>query len=310
MKTQARKSETLRFHKRQLLRALEHLRSHLDQPVVLSEIAALAGLSQFHFHRVFRGMMGEALVAHVRRLRLERAALGLRDSRRQVLELALEAGFDSHESFTRAFRAAFGVSPSGFRRRRGASPLLNAPSGVHYAPPGVPVADFRTSHTSKTPMNVEIETLAPMRVAYLHHTGPYAECGTAWDALCTALGSQGYLAGPVRFLGLSYDDPTDVAPDKLRYDACIVVDESYKPVAPVQVKLIAGGDFARVLHRGPHEKLSETYAALLGRWIPRSGRRLRDEPAIEEYLNAPENTAPEDLLTLIHAPLLAEETCR
>jgi AraC family transcriptional regulator len=59
-------------------------------------------------------------------------------------------------------------------------------------------------------------------------------------------------------------------------------------------------------HFGPYEKLSESYAKLLGQWLPRSGRRLRATPCFEIYLNTPENTAPEDLLTDIHAPLEAK----
>lgn len=303
MKTQARKSETLRFHKRQLLRVLTHVRDNLDEPISLPEAACLACLSQFHFHRVFRVMTGEPLMALVRRLRLERSAVALRDTRRQVIDLALEAGFDSHEAYTRAFRAAYSLSPSVFRRRPGASVLLNAPSGVHYAPPGVPVADFRTSHARKPSMNVEITTLPRLRVAYVRHVGPYAECGTAWDTLCTALGCQGHLCGPVRFFGLSYDDPLSTPASELRYEACITVDEGFRASGEVQVKEIGGGEYAEVMHHGPHNRLSNTYDALLGQWLPRSGRQLRDEPALEEYLNSPENTAPEDLLTVIRAAL-------
>ena len=114
MKHETRKDETLRFHKGQLVRVLAYIRNNLDGPIELEAMASLACLSPFHFHRVFRGMTGEALMAHVRRLRLERAGQQLRASSRSVIDIALEAGFDSHEAFSRAFKVAFSSSSRRF----------------------------------------------------------------------------------------------------------------------------------------------------------------------------------------------------
>ena len=65
----------------------------------------------------------------------------------------------------------------------------------------------------------------------------------------------------------------------------------------------AGGRYAVATHKGPYSELSKTYRSLYGGWLPQSGHRLRDVPAFEQYLNSPQNTRPEDLLTLIHVPL-------
>jgi len=69
------------------------------------------------------------------------------------------------------------------------------------------------------------------------------------------------------------------------------------------VQTLPGGEFAVVTHCGPYEQLSQTYAALFGQWLPHSGRELRSQPSLEFYLNDPEGTDPEDLLTDIYAPL-------
>jgi AraC family transcriptional regulator len=69
------------------------------------------------------------------------------------------------------------------------------------------------------------------------------------------------------------------------------------------VQTLAGGAFAVVTHTGPYERLNQTYTELFGRWLPGSGRELRSQPSLEFYLNDPEGTDPEDLLTDIYAPL-------
>jgi AraC family transcriptional regulator len=100
------KASTLQDYRARLIRVFVHIQRHLDGPLALDDLAGLAGFSPFHFHRVFRGMTGESVQAHIRRLRLERAAQRLKHGGRSILEIALDAGYDSHEAFTRAFKAA------------------------------------------------------------------------------------------------------------------------------------------------------------------------------------------------------------
>jgi AraC family transcriptional regulator len=266
----------------------------------------VACLSPFHFHRVFRGMLGEPLAAHVRRIRLERAATRLRLTRRSVIDIAFEAGYDSHEAFTRAFRAGFGLSPTEYRRRGGppvASLTSRVRSGVHYADGQAGPRDFRSANNALQNMDVIIEQLPPARVAYIRHIGPYHSCGATWDRLCAWMGKEGYLGPGCRFIGISYDDPDGTPADKIRYDACVTVDQSFRPVDDIGVQTLAGGEYARVTHHGAYDDLKKVYAALLGQWLPRSGRTMRDLPCFEVYLNDPFSTEPEDLLTDIHLPL-------
>ncbi len=292
---------TLRFYKERMLVVLAHIQERLDEDLALEDLARRGGLSRYHFHRVFHGMVGEPLMAHVRRLRLERAAHRLRHTSQQVVQIALEAGYDSHEAFTRSFRQAFGVTPSEFRRGR--MPLRSlAPSGIHFLERGVP-RDFRAARSLSRPMQVTIESVLPTRVAFLRHVGPYAACGPTWDRLCTWMGKEGYLGPGCRIIGISYDDPEATPPDQIRYDACITVDENFKPRDGIGVQTIEGGECARVTHHGPYAELSRTYAGLFGQWLPRSGRHVRNAPCFEVYLNDPGSTAPEDLVTDIYLPL-------
>ncbi|MBN2446689.1 MAG: GyrI-like domain-containing protein, partial [Phycisphaerae bacterium] len=103
--------------------------------------------------------------------------------------------------------------------------------------------------------------------------------------------------------GVSYDDPEVTPPDKLRYDACIVVDDKVRASGDVGVQTIGGTRYAITTHKGPYECLSETYAALMGQWMPANGQEPGCGPCLEVYLNSPQNTPPEQLLTDVHVPL-------
>ena len=262
---------TLQDYKRRMLRVLVHIQQHLDDRLALEELAGLACFSPCHFHRVFKGMVGESVKEHIRRLRLERAAAQLKLGSGRVTDIAFEAGYESHEAFTRSFRAAFGVSPSQFRSSNKRDTAGAAPSGLHYRH-GMAVRNFKTTQRRSQTMKVKIEHRKPTRVAFMRHVGPYGEAGATWDKFLPVLGKEGLLGGDALFIGICHDDPEVTRPDKVRYDACVTVDESFQPSGEIGVQVIAGGDYAVTTHFGPYEKLGDTYAGLLGQWLPRSGR--------------------------------------
>ena len=109
------KVATLAAHDARLTRVVAWLRMNRDEPADATALARLAGLSPRQFGRVFVRLFGESPAGCQRRLRLERAARGLRVTRRSILPLALEAGFASHEAFTRSFKRHFGKTPAEFR---------------------------------------------------------------------------------------------------------------------------------------------------------------------------------------------------
>ena len=87
---------------------LDHIQTHLDEELTLPGLARVARFSPFHFHHVFRGMVGEGLAAYIRQLRLERSWRRLVETEDSVTAIALAAGYGSHEAFDHAFKAHFG----------------------------------------------------------------------------------------------------------------------------------------------------------------------------------------------------------
>jgi AraC family transcriptional regulator len=281
------RANTAESYRERVLRAQMYLQNHLSDAVDLDQLASVACFSPYHFHRIFRGMTGESVMEHVRRLRLERAAQRLKSSDRPVTELAFEAGYESLEAFTRAFRARFGEPPSSFRGNR---------AGVGAAPVALACQE--------RPIEVRIEVIAPMRVAFLRHVGPYNEVGSAWMKLMSWAGMRGLFGPHTRAIGILHDDPDITAPERLRYDAAVTIVSDLKPEGDIGMMDLTGGEYAITRHRGSYDQISSTYARLCGEWLPESGKELASAPALEIYLNNPQMAKPEDLLTDACLPLV------
>jgi AraC family transcriptional regulator len=94
----------------------QYIREHIDEPLNREVLAAVAGFSVPHFHRIFTTYEGENIAGYVRRVRMERAGRKLRMGAVDITEVALAAGYDTHAAFSKAFKQQFGLSPSEFRQ--------------------------------------------------------------------------------------------------------------------------------------------------------------------------------------------------
>src|SRR5271168_3527086 len=96
-------------------KALWYVESHLAEALTLDEVAAIGGVSRFHMVRAFAAATGLSVMRYVRARRLTEAARALAGGAPDILALALEADYGSHEAFTRAFRDHFGITPEAVR---------------------------------------------------------------------------------------------------------------------------------------------------------------------------------------------------
>ena len=297
------KAATLSFYQQTVQRAIELIARHLDDALDLEAIAAEACLSPFHFHRVFRGMTGEAPLELVRRLRLERAAWQLTNTDRTVTTIAFDAGYEAHEAFTRAFRAACAASPSGFRQRNIRRFVLATPCGIHFDPDG-DVRAFIPRDSGGRNMNVTIEKMPELRVGAVRHTGPYMQINHAFARLGEIVEKEGVAKKPaMAMVAIFHDDPDTTPPSELRSEAGLTFPADARLPKGLDEHRLPAGRYARTTHVGPYEELGDTWARLMGEWLPASNERIRNSPSYEIYRNTPETSKPEDLRTDLYVPL-------
>jgi AraC family transcriptional regulator len=148
-------------------RALWVIERNLARPLTLTEIAGFCGVSRYHLAHAFGASVGLSVMEYVRGRRLTAAAESLAAGAPDILDLALETGYGSHEAFARAFRAQFGATPEMVRRRASTGDLavvkaekLPDSSGIQLDPPrmvsGAPmlVVGLADRHSFETTQNI------------------------------------------------------------------------------------------------------------------------------------------------------------
>jgi AraC family transcriptional regulator len=270
---------TAEDYRARILRAEQLLAARLDAPIEPAELAKAASFSLHHFHRIFRALMGESVMEHVRRLRLERAAKQLRATHERIIDVALEAGFESHEAFTRAFAAHFGVPPSEYRQQ-----------------PNQRVLAWNRARNIFDPAPVVVATYPARRIAYRRHRGGYAGVHDTWRGLRSWAAERGLLDGPTLY-GVCPDDPEITDEPLLRFDAGVAVPDGFLSDGSVALGEIPAGTYAVGVHQGPYRTLSDTYLAVIGQWFPTSGYELAPDPVVEHYIDDPEIVPERELRT-------------
>ena len=254
-------------------RVLAHIEGRLFEPLDVAGLADLAGLSPFHFIRVFTARVGESPMAHVRALRLIAAARRLTERDPPALiDLAFDCGFDSQEGFTRAFRRAFGVPPGRFRRGMAAHmenvlmPLASPPN-LTMSPTPVTKPALRIAG----PVDVfNPETAAGIPQMWLRLTPRLPLPGQASEdtyGVCMAApdqpeGSMRYMAG----VALSADAPKPTGFE--------VVELPARSYLVFRQEISAGG---------LHAQMQAATKAIWGELVPRSGYALAKAPDLEYY---------------------------
>lgn len=275
----------MRYEER-LVRVLNYICDNPDGDLSLDNLADVAAMSRFHWHRVFHAMTGETCAQAVRRMRLHRAAGRLVREKTEIDQIARDCGYPNPRSFGQAFRSAYGQTPHAFRK----AGLLDAPALL-----------CETGDNEMT--SVEIQDMAAKRLIGQPHKGDYMGIGAKFEQIGAMLNARGLWrdCGPVT--GVYYDDPSAVAAPDLHSFAGVEWRGGDTPEGFKTLDLPAGR-VAVLTFKGPYAKIKSGYDALFGEWLPGSDETPADVPCFEIYLNDPRSTAPEDLLTQICLPLV------
>ena len=270
----------------------DYIEKHLDNPLSVDELSRVAHFSKFHFHRQFSEYCGISVSRYIQLIKLKRASHRLvfnRDER--IIDIALDAGFENPESFSRAFKHIFGQTPTAFRKNP-AWDLWHQ----HY--------QFPQREGAKH-MNVKIVHAEPELVAVLEHRGSPAILNDSVRHFIDWRKTTGL--SPVttsRTYGVAHDNPDTTPAADFRFDICGSVAEAVPENSHgIITKLISGGRCAVVRHVGSHDRIGESVYYLYRQWLPNSGEELRDFPAYFHYLTLGFDQPEFEQQTDIYLPL-------
>jgi AraC family transcriptional regulator len=267
---------------RQVQRGIDYLEDRLDVEIELGDVARHAGISQWHFQRIFKALTNETLKTYIRARRLANALDKLATTDARVIEIALAAGFETQESFTRAFKKAFGVAPATYRRRKRDFPFVRK-------------IRFDAEYLSHIHANVSLEpelylqpemNLIGMSTRFFSVDSEKNNIADKlpglWSAFLARLGEIQY-----RIQGCCYGvvQQTPEKTDELEYLAGVAVTDARARSIPPGMRhlCVRASRYAKFAHRGEVQKVDQTVNYIYSSWLARSGMRHTYAADLEFY---------------------------
>lgn len=268
-------------------KVVAYINNHLDETLELKTLANEAALSDFHFHRIFKALKGEAIGGYITRLRLEATARLLRYTALTIEEIAFNIGYETPASLSKAFKKQYGISPTEYRTNKDTYIMKKEIINLDLA--------------LKAP---KIVTLEPKNLIYVALTGAYGslDYGKAYEQLWAVIKAQKLFTKGIESICISYDDPKITEGSLQRSDVCLAIHKPATPQEEVSCKTLAGGKYAVFFYQGSYENLSQVYDTAV-RWVIDHEYTLREEPFFEKYLNDARRTPKEKLKTEIYIPI-------
>ncbi len=315
---EARRKKTADQYKGRINLAVDFIEANIEKDFTLAEIAAVAGFSKYHFHRIFYIFTGEPLFQFIQRLRLEKAAtLLLCDPARTVGEIALDCGFSNASSFAKSFKQYFGYTATAWRDLGHASCLKDRKIGNADRKPGQMdsnngkvfssanlyieyennIQRWRYEMMDNANRTVEVKDFPETTLAYVRYVGPYKGDSKLFEGLFDKLfkwaGPRNLLRYPETKTIIIYHDNPDITDDsKLRVSVSISVPDDTPVEGEIGKMVLPAGKYALARFELSDTEYQEAWDWVYRTWLPESGYQPDDLPCFEMYHNDPK-THPE-----------------
>lgn len=277
-------------------RVMDYIRLNLDKSFDLATLASVASFSPYHFHRIFTAMVGETPNNFVSRIKLEKAAQLLHNNpKASVSEVALACGFVNVSSFSRAFKGYFGLTTTEFRNQDKA---IYIKDGVRYSKDCKAVSkigkniqqvneQFCSVEFNKIIImdtKIEIKRMPELNLIYCRHTGDFKKIGQAYEKLFSWAIPRELVNQNTKTVTVYQDDPAITSIDKVRQDACIIVDDNVKVDGEIGKLNIPAGKYAVGRFELKETEFEEAWNTMCA-WLTESGFQPSDSPTYEYYHN-------------------------
>lgn len=250
--------------------AIWYIESHFAGAIALDDIADVSGLSRYALSRAFGAATDRSVMGYVRGRRLTEAAKSLANGAGDILSLALDTGYGSHEAFSRAFRDQFGLTPEALRAQR---TLDNIPL----------VETFKMDDSLMVKLEPpRFEKGKLLLIAGLAERYSYETCAgipKLWQRFTPYLGNIPGQVGNVAY-GVRYNSDDE---GNLDYMAGVEV-QSFDGLPKELTRLrIPAKRYAVFVHRAHIAEVRRTHYTIWSQWLPESGHEPADAPSFERY---------------------------
>jgi len=264
----------------QVQRAVDFIETRLDEDLSLSDVAKVAGISQWHFQRIFKALSNETLKTYIRSRRLASSLDRLLTTKLRILDIALLAGFESQEAFARAFKKAFGLTPQEYRRLGDKSLFLKK-------------AQFDRDYLRHINQDVSLEPelylqprmlLVGLRTLFFSVDSEKNNIGERlpplWQSFVQRLAEVEHRV-PGLCYGVVRQDQADG--ERLEYHAAIEVSDPSSVPDGMVVLEVPEAKYAKFAHQGPAREVDHTVNYIYSTWLAQSGLRHSYGPDLEIY---------------------------
>jgi len=287
------KQNTRSEYEKAVNRVIDHINKHLYNTPGIKELSEIANMSEYHFHRVFKMVIGENIGEYINRIRLEHIAQKLSMTNLGIQEIAERTGYGTKHALSKAFKKHFGLAPSVYRKQpKNTLPFFKKDRNI---PALIP----------------EIRHVDEKKIVYIRIMDWYGAPESyvkAWNELGKFARDNKLIKSDTEYIGLSFDDPTITPPEKCRFYACFTIKDDIKPTGPFGIQTIRSGRYAVFSHRGAYRNLIDTYYYIYITWLPDSSYRSDGSMSFEKYVNSPDKVKEEDLITEIYVPVKHKKT--
>lgn len=276
---------------KQVNQVIDYIQTNLQEKVELTDLANIAHISHFHFHRIFKSVMNETVGEYIQRIRLERAAFKLQTTNLTLVQIAEQVGYQTQFALSKAFKKYFEIPPTSYRSMPTdlTTPVKRRECGISDIP-------------------CDIRKLDPFEVIYTQVISPYqyADAFTqAWDKLLGYVKKEGIPDENTGYFSFCRDVPSIISsPELQRFYVCISNSDHLKSTGSFGVQTIEGGVYAVFTVCGSYKQLPDAYTYIYRYWLFNSEYQIGDSMVFEKYLNSPDEVEEEKLITEVYIPVI------
>lgn len=278
------RNSTENIYQQKVNQVIDYISANLHLPLQLDVIADKINVSQRQLLRIMRSALNESLYAYVARQRIERAVLYMQTEEMSLTKLAEMVGYDNPQSFSKAFKKQFGISPKAY-----IDELQSRLEG------------YVQSSGNRSSLQSEMCHFEGLELVYIRIFGKYGEAEpyeTAWNKLMLLLKDNQALTRETRFIGLSFDDPNVTNNGQCRFYACASVQKKIIPTGEFGTIQLQQGKYAVYTLKGSCSGLQELYNNISVNFE----YTIRHGMAFEEYINYSKENSEKDI-TKIYIPI-------